>query len=66
MSTNQSLANPVIDPAAFNRHAEKLRDDFNLFCCNKCGHYAGDPRPNNFRARCPGCNLQAKFYRIIA
>ena len=61
----QPAINPVVNPAAFNQHAEKLHDGFNLFTCNKCGHYAGDPRLNNFRCRCPGCGLQTKFYRII-
>jgi hypothetical protein len=61
----QTHRDPVIDPAAFNQHAEKLNAENNLFSCNRCQHYAGDPRRYNFRARCPGCDRLVKFYRII-
>jgi rubrerythrin len=42
-----------------------LDEGNNLFQCNKCGHYSGDPRPRNFYATCPGCNRVARFYRLI-
>lgn len=67
MSTEtRSHQEPVENPAAFNQHAENLNDDHHLFRCNRCGHYAGDPRTHNFRARCPGCGRLTKFHRIIA
>lgn len=62
---NQKPSGAVENPAAFNQHAENLEDGFNLFQCNECGHYAGDPRETNFIAGCPGCERTVKFYRII-
>ena len=58
---------PIVDPEAFDEHAEDLDEDCNLFICDKegCGHYAGDPRPHNFYARCPGCGTLVRFRRII-
>ena len=64
-SSNQNPTNAVVDPAAFNQHAEKLNEGNNLFSCNHCQHYAGDSRSENFLARCPGCEKLVRFYRII-
>lgn len=52
-------------PDEYHAYADKLNPGNNLFQCNKCGHYAGDPRSGNFRAQCPDCDRVVKFYRII-
>lgn len=44
---------------------DKLDPECNLFQCNECGHYCGDPRDHNWRGQCPECDLLVKFYRIV-
>lgn len=56
----------VRDPNAYERFQDALNPDCNLFQCNDCGHYVGDDRARNFRTRCPACDREVKFYRIIA
>lgn len=58
--------NDVIEaPETYSAVRDRLDDGNHLFGCGRCGHLAGDPRMVNFRARCPGCELLTKFYRII-
>lgn len=60
-----SAINPTSQPETYREYKDKLNEGNELFVCNKCEHKVGDPRLNNFRARCPACRRQVKFYRII-
>ncbi|QSG06344.1 hypothetical protein HSR121_2011 [Halapricum desulfuricans] len=55
----------VKSPETYSQYKDKLHEGNHLFVCDKCGHYAGDPREHNFLARCPACESIVRFTRII-
>jgi rubrerythrin len=65
--TTQTTSDGFVQDADAYRHFQDALDpECNLFQCNECGHYVGHDHPRNFRSRCPECERQVKFYRIIA
>jgi rubrerythrin len=58
--------NAIESPETYHHYEDKLADGNNLFQCNKCGHYVGDPRSHNWIGTCPDCHRIGKFFRIIA
>jgi hypothetical protein len=61
------MSNAIEAPETYSYFDGKLEEGNNLFQCNQCGHYVGDPRTHNWRGRCPSpdCGLLCKFYRLI-
>lgn len=53
------------EAAAYSELTSELDDYHHLFQCNRCGHFAGDPRTENWYGTCPACERVVRFYRII-
>lgn len=65
MSATQPSEKVNQERIAYHQRSADLDPGNNLFQCNNCGHYAGDPRPRGFISGCPACESIVTFYRII-
>jgi rubrerythrin len=57
--------NTIKDPETYRSFESELEDENNLFQCNRCGHYVGDPRSFNWYGTCPECEHTVRFFRLI-